>query len=129
MNEYSGKFYKILPSGFSFTTTITLAMLCNGYNVHYLSIPYEKRVGKSKFRPFEDTANLINLIWRTIMYFNPLKIFLPFVVGSLLLLIISLLYDILIINDLTDKSVILFLAFVQITIITLIADLIDKRIQ
>jgi len=121
------KYYKILPSGFSFTTTITLAMLCNGYNVDYISIPYERRLGKSKFRPIKDTMNLINLLWRTTMYFNPLKIFLPFVFISFILSFISFLYDVVIHNDLTDKTIILFLAFVQITIITLIADLIDKR--
>ncbi len=121
------KYYKILPSGFSFTTTITLAMLCNGYNVEYIPIPYERRLGKSKFKPIKDTMNLINLLWRTTLYFNPLKIFLPFVVISFILSSASFVYDIIIRSDLTDKTIILFLAFVQITIITLIADLIDKR--
>lgn len=122
------RFYKMLPSGFSFTTTITLAMHCNGYNVKYIPIKYGKRKGKSKFGPIKDTINFIQLMGRTIMYFNPLKVFLP--VGSLIFIgfIVSLFYDIFILTNLTDKTLLLFLASIQITVIGLLADLIDKRI-
>ena len=44
------KFEHLLPSGFSFTTTITLALLCSGCTVHYHAIEYHKRVGSSKIR-------------------------------------------------------------------------------
>jgi len=40
-----------LPSGFSFTSTITLSMLANGYKVHYEPIAYFKRVGQSRSGP------------------------------------------------------------------------------
>lgn len=70
------RFINILPSGFSFTTTITLAMSCNDYQVHYHPIDYYRRVGKSKIRPIHAYYFLL-LIIRTIVYFNPLKIFLP----------------------------------------------------
>lgn len=121
------KFYKLYPSGFSFTTTITLAMHCNGYNVKYIPIEYGKREGKSKIRPIHDTLNFIQLILRTVMYFNPLKIFLPIALTIFLGFLISVAYDIFILDNLTDKSVILFLASIQIAIIGLLADLIDKR--
>jgi len=45
------EFAELLPSGFSFTTTITLAMISRGYPVLYLPINYHKRVGESKIRP------------------------------------------------------------------------------
>ena len=122
------RFYKMLPSGFSFTTTITLAMHCNGYTVKYIPIKYGKRKGKSKFGPIKDTLNFIQLIWRTIMYFNPLKVFLP--IGGLFFIgfMVSLCIDIFILADLTEKTLLLFLAFIQISVIGLLADLIDKRI-
>jgi glycosyltransferase involved in cell wall biosynthesis len=66
------KFIYILPNGFSFTTTITLAMLTNDYRVKYLPIDYYARTGESKIKPFKDTLNFLQLIIRTIMYFNPL---------------------------------------------------------
>ena len=42
------KFFNILPNGFSFTTTITVALLSNNYPVKYISINYHKRKGRSE---------------------------------------------------------------------------------
>jgi glycosyltransferase involved in cell wall biosynthesis len=44
------RYMHLCPSGFSFTSTITLALLANGYNVIYEPIEYLKRTGKSKIR-------------------------------------------------------------------------------
>jgi glycosyltransferase involved in cell wall biosynthesis len=121
------KFFHIYPSGFSFTTTITLAMHCYGYEVKYIPIEYGKREGKSKIRPIKDTFNFLQLIWRTVMYFNPLKVFLPMTIFMFLFFFISLLFDTFILHDLTEKTVILFGAFSEILAIGLVADLIDKR--
>ena len=71
------QFEPILPDGFSFTTTITLAALTNGFVVDFVPIEYGKREGKSKIRPIRDTANFFNLIVRTALYFRPLKVFIP----------------------------------------------------
>jgi len=72
------KYFHLLPSGFSFTTTITLALLSDGYNVKYVPIDYLQRTGgKSKIRPLKDFMNFMLLIVRVSCYFNPLKVFLP----------------------------------------------------
>jgi len=76
-NDVLNRFIGLLPNGFSFTTTITLALLTNGYQVKYIPIDYYKRAGKSKIRPIRDTLNFLQLIIRTILYFSPLKIFIP----------------------------------------------------
>ncbi len=70
------RFAHLLPSGFSFTTTITLASLCSGSLVKYVPIDYHARVGQSKIRPGH-AFDFLLLIIRTIVYFHPLKIFLP----------------------------------------------------
>jgi len=70
------RFEHVLPSGFSFTTTITLSLMCNDYLVDYHPIEYHHRVGESKIRPV-DAYHFFLLILRTIVYFNPLKVFLP----------------------------------------------------
>jgi glycosyltransferase involved in cell wall biosynthesis len=70
------RFEHLLPAGFSFTTTITLASLCSGALVKYLPIDYHARIGESKIRPGHAFDFLV-LIVRTIVYFNPLKVFLP----------------------------------------------------
>ncbi|MGF1494894.1 MAG: glycosyltransferase family 2 protein [Microcoleaceae cyanobacterium] len=71
------QFIKILPDTFSFTTTITVAMLTNNYYVHYEPIDFHHRKGKSKIKPIRDTLRFVQLILRTGLYFAPLKVFLP----------------------------------------------------
>lgn len=66
----------LLPSGFSFTTTITLSALCRDHLVRFDPIDYRAREGSSKIRP-RHAYDFFLLILRTIVYFNPLKIFLP----------------------------------------------------
>jgi uncharacterized membrane protein YbhN (UPF0104 family) len=87
------KFLQLLPSGFSFTSTITLSMLANGYKVHYEPIAYFKRVGKSKIRP-TDFFRILALISRLMMLFNPARILLPVGVLALLLGAVDFRYDV-----------------------------------
>jgi hypothetical protein len=82
--ELIASYRSLLPSGFSFTTTITLAAVCNDYQVAYVPINYYARHGKSKIRP-RHAYDFALLVLRTIVCFNPLKIFLP--TGALLALI------------------------------------------
>jgi glycosyltransferase involved in cell wall biosynthesis len=65
----------LLPDGFSFTSTITLAMHVNGMRIAYLPINYRKRIGKSSIRPIRDTLAFFSLVLRTTMYFRPLQVF------------------------------------------------------
>jgi glycosyltransferase involved in cell wall biosynthesis len=119
----------ILPQGFSFTTTITLAALTNGHRVDYVAVDYAKRAGRSKIRPIHDTLAFTSLIVRTVLYFNPLKIFYPVAAAIGILLAGSLYYDLFMEEapNLGDKSVLLFVALVQILSVGLLADLMEKR--
>jgi len=116
----------ILPQGFSFTTTITLASLTNNHRVDYIDINYAHRSGNSKIRPIRDTLGFLSLIVRTVMYFNPLKVFYPVTAVIGLLFAVSMIYD-LTEKNLGDKTVLLFVAFVQVLSVGLLADLIEKR--
>jgi glycosyltransferase involved in cell wall biosynthesis len=122
------EFFYILPSGFSFTTTITLAMLSNGYRVKYVPIDYHQREGKSKISPIRDTIGFTNLIIRTTLYFNPLKVFMPLSGIVALGAIGLLLYSKFVVGRVMDISVMVLLtAALQIAVIGMLADLIDKR--
>lgn len=119
----------ILPEGFSFTTTITLAALTNNHRVDYVDVNYAHRSGSSKIKPIRDTLRFTGLIIRTVLYFNPLKVFYP-VAGLLGLGFLgSLGYDLFIESppNLGDKTVLLFVAMVQVLTVGLLADLIEKR--
>jgi len=124
------KFFPIICDGFSFTTTITLAMFSNGYQVHYEPIEYFKRKGKSKIRPIRDTINFIQLIIRTVAYFNPLKVFVPvslllFLVGFLLFIIGRM--GIFFAETPNDTITILFVGGIQVLATGVIADMIAKK--
>ncbi|MDD5421818.1 MAG: glycosyltransferase family 2 protein [Candidatus Omnitrophota bacterium] len=69
------KYFNTLCLGFSFTTTITLAMSLGGYFIKYMPIEYHKRKGASKVRYFRDTLRSLQIIVETILYYNPIKIF------------------------------------------------------
>jgi len=121
------KFQNLLPDGFSFTTTITLAFLSNNYRVRYISIDYFERKGKSKIRPIRDTINFFSLVTRTALYFNPLRVFMPISLSFLTVGFILLAYEIFVAQDITDKTMILFLWGMQFGIMGLLADMISKR--
>jgi len=122
------KFSNILSSGFSFTTTSTLAYLCNDLAIKYVPIEYHKRKGKSKIKPLRDGFNFILLILRVITYFNPLKVFLPvaFILATVAVAVFIL--SLLLLDRIMDATVaILFVAAIQIGVLGLLADVIAKK--
>jgi glycosyltransferase involved in cell wall biosynthesis len=82
-------FYDTLCSGFSFTTTITLAYLLKGFFIRYIPIEYYERKGKSKVRHFKDSLGSLQIIVQSIIYYNPLKIFLVLIMLLTLAAILS----------------------------------------
>ncbi len=125
--EVAMNFYHLYPNGFSFTTTITMGMLCDEYEVEFYAIDYFERVGKSKIKPIKDTINFFKLLLRIAIYFNPFKFFTPliFILG---LVSCGFLYkDIFIHQNLTQSSILFPLATLFLFTIGLIADLIIKR--
>lgn len=123
------RYRPILPDGFSFTTTITLASLTNDHRVDYVPIDYAKRSGRSKIRPIRDTLGFTQLIVRTVLYFNPLKVLYPVAGIVLVALLASLYYDTFVVSppNLSDKTTLLAMAMMNVLAVGLLADLIDKR--
>ena len=120
-------FLKLLPDGFSFTTTITICLLRNRYAVEFTPISYAKRIGKSHFKPIRDTLRFIQLILRTGMYFAPMRLLSPLIVALTALFTVSCVYDLTALNNLTDKTVLLGFSSLNVFLFALLADMIDKR--
>jgi len=116
------RFFGMLPAGFSFTTTITLAMLCNGLDVRFRPIDYYHRTGKSKIRPLRDTYNFILLIIRTICYFNPLKVFLPLAFLTFLGGFGKLVLNLAVAHRVAGTEILLIVAALQLAMTGLVAD-------
>ncbi|NER33763.1 MAG: glycosyltransferase family 2 protein [Oscillatoria sp. SIO1A7] len=121
------KFINILPDNFSFTTTITIAMLTNYYIVRYEPIDYHARLGKSKIKPIRDTLRFLQIVLRTGTYFAPMRVFMPVAGFFFVGFAIALVRDIFVEQNLTDKTVILLVTFTQLAMFALLADMIDKR--
>lgn len=120
------RFANLLPNGFSLTTTITLAMLSNGYPVRYVPVDYYRRKGRSKIRPIRDTYNFFLLVVRTIMYFDPLRAFLPLAMVLIAAGVAFCVYEIYRFQNITTAAVIILFAGLQTAILGLLADLIVK---
>ena len=124
--DLARKFFNILPDNHSWVSTITLAFLANGYTIKYVPIDYYKRKGKSTIHPIKDTYNFISLVIRTVMYFNPLRVFLPLTALILISAIIRTLYDATILHRIKESDIMLFLTGLIIGVLGLLADLIVR---
>lgn len=118
---------RLMPNGFSFSTTLTIFGLLDFWEIAWVPVEYRKRVGRSKFRAVRDTLRLLVSLVRAVVYLAPLRFFLPLAgvlgfVGTLFLL-----WDIFVERNLTDKTLLSLLAALQLAVLGLLADLIVRR--
>jgi glycosyltransferase involved in cell wall biosynthesis len=119
---------QLLPDGFSLTTTLTIALMRREPNlVAFEEIAYQSRIGYSKIRPVRDTLQFVQLIMRTGMFFAPMRVLLPLILVLLATFLVSAGYDVFILRDLTDKTVILLMFTLNTGLFALIADMIEKN--
>ena len=118
------KYIHLLPNGFSFTSTITLAMLANYHDVIYEPIVYTTRVGESKIRA-KHFLSFMLLVVRAIVLFNPLKVFLPMGLALFMLGLAKLVQDIILWN-LSETAVMAFLSAIIVWSVGLLADMIAR---
>ncbi|OHB75413.1 MAG: hypothetical protein A2W31_07405 [Planctomycetes bacterium RBG_16_64_10] len=117
-------FFYLLPDGFSFTTTITLALLSHGRSVHFEPIRYATRIGKSKIQPIRDTLRFLHLIVRMGLLFAPMRTLMPLSLALGGLCSLSLGFDLLVARNLTDKTVLLLMFSMNTALFALLADVI-----
>ena len=75
--DVAKRYIYLLPNGFSYPTTITLALIKSGHSVKYVPVKARKRIGKSKIRPLRDGTKFLSIIVKIATLFSPFKIFLP----------------------------------------------------
>ena len=119
--------FRLISDGFSFTTTVTLALLARNHAVVFVPIDYHHRTGASKIRPIRDTANFVVLILRACVFFEPLKVFLP-VAGALAAVGVAWgVAQLTATGGLGEAPVLFLLAGLQTLLVGLIADMISRR--
>lgn len=71
------EFLYLLPNGFSYPTTSTMAFFRAGYSVAYEPIHAAQRIGKSHIRPLKDGMRFLLIIFKIGTLYSPLKLFAP----------------------------------------------------
>lgn len=116
------EFLYLLPNGFSYPTTSTMAFFRSAYAVTYLPIPVAARIGKSHIRPIRDGLRFLLIIFRIGTLYSPLKLFAPVSLVFFLTGFCYYLHTYLTAGRFTNMSMLLFSASVIIFLIGLISE-------
>lgn len=116
------EFISLLPNGFSYPTTITMAFFRAGYSVAYKSVSVSKREGKSHISPLKDGIRFLLIIFKISTLYSPLKIFFPLSFAVFGLGLMRYIYTYLTVGAFTNMSATLFVAAVQIFLIGLVSE-------
>jgi glycosyltransferase involved in cell wall biosynthesis len=139
--ELAMQYFSVLSNKFSFTTTITLALMADDYSVVYHPIDYYARVGRSKIVP-RHFMDFVILVLRMAMLFQPLKVFIPAALSFGGLGALKVIYDIatsplrhperdwsvLYTPVLSTSAILLLLIGLQFLLIGMVADGVVRRI-
>lgn len=127
--ETALQYLRLLPTTHSWVSTITIAMLSDGHSVAWHPIDYYPRKGRSSFHPLTDTYNYISLVVRSVMYFNPLKVFLPVSLLFLLVGLVKMVRDFIYWGNFHVPAItlVILVTAVQLAALGMLADLIVKR--
>jgi glycosyltransferase involved in cell wall biosynthesis len=116
------EFLHLLPNGFSYPTTSTMAFFRSAYAVAYEPIPVAKRVGKSHIRPLRDGIRFLLIIFKIATLYSPLKLFVPTSVVFFLLGTLNYAHTYLTQGRLTNMSTLMWSAAVIVFLIGLISE-------
>ena len=116
------EFLHLLPNGFSYPTTITMAFFRSAYPVAYEPIPVAARVGRSHIKPLRDGVRFLLIIFKIATLYSPLKLFAP--TGALFFLLGACYYAYTYLheNRFTNMSALLFSAAVIIFLVGLVSE-------
>jgi glycosyltransferase involved in cell wall biosynthesis len=141
--ECANQYLSILSNRFSFTSTITLALLGDDYRVVYRPISYFPRIGKSKITPWH-FMDFMMLVLRLAVLFQPLRVFVPIATAFTTVGVLKAVYDVFaflernraqslesfLVQPLLSTTAVLFLVVgLQLLVVGLVADAVLRRIS
>lgn len=122
------EFLHLLPNGFSYPTTSTMAFFRSAYPVAYVPIKAAQRVGKSHIKPLKDGVRFLLIIFKIATLYSPLKLFAPTSALFFLLGCINYARTFFIDGRLTNMSTLMWSAAVIVFLIGLISEQITSLI-
>lgn len=116
------EFLYLLPNGFSYPTTSTMAFFRAGYSVAYVPIHAAQRIGKSHIRLLRDGTRFLLIIFKIGTLFSPVKIFAPVALAMFLLASGWYGYTFASIGRFTNMSALLYSGAVMVFLMGLISE-------
>lgn len=116
------QFLYLLPNGFSYPTTSTMAFLRSGFAVQFVPIRAGVRVGKSKIRFLKDGIRFLVIVTKVTTLFSPMRVFFPLSVGFFLLGLGRYLYHYLDSGRFSEMAGVLFITAVLVFLVGLISE-------
>ena len=120
------KFLYLLPNGFSYPTTSTMAFFRSGLPVGYVPVHAKARKGKSKIRIFQDGLRFFLIIIKVGALFSPMRFFLPISLTVFGLGLSYYLYTYFSFGRFTNMSAVLFLSSLFIFLIGILSEQISS---
>lgn len=116
------EFLYLLPNGFSYPTTSTMAFFRAGYSVAYVPIVANKRLGKSHLNPIKDGIRFLLIIFKIGTLYSPLKLFFPFSFSVFMLGVSYYAYTFYVDGRFTNMSALMFTTSLIIFMVGLVSE-------
>ena len=116
------EFLYLLPNGFSYPTTSTMAFFRSAYAVAYVRIPVGSRIGKSHIRPLRDGMRFLLIIFKIATLYSPVKLFAPVSIGFLAIGLSYYAWTFHTVHRFTNMSALLISASVIVFLIGLVSE-------
>jgi glycosyltransferase involved in cell wall biosynthesis len=118
---------RLYPDRFSFSSTLTMVSLTNGYETCFLGIDYSERVGRSSIHPLKDPIRFGYQLLRLSLYFRPLRFFVPLSALIGIFAVARACRDLMLNNHFGGLTLVLFFMAFQVFFFGLIAEIINKK--
>jgi len=116
------KFLYLLPNGFSYPTTSTMAFFRSGLPVTFVPIRAAKRAGKSKIKLFKDGTRFLLIIIKIGALYSPMRFFLPISTAIFLIGLSYYIYTYIYYKQFTNMSALLFTTSILVFLIGIISE-------
>lgn len=120
------RFLYLLPNGFSYPTTCTMAFFRSGLPVAYVPIRAQRREGKSHIKLIEDGLKFLMIIIKVGTLFSPMRLFLPIAASLFLAGCGHYAYTFINFHRFTNMSAVLFLSSLFIFLMGILSELVSS---
>ncbi len=120
------RFLYLLPNGFSYPTTSTMAFFRSGYPLAYIPVNTAQRSGRSNISLIRDGARFFIIILKIGALFSPMRLFLPISTSLFALGLVYYAYTFFTQGRFTNMSALLFMSGLITFLIGILSELVSS---